>query len=156
MSRINVTDDDGALVGWFDPDKATGYDERTRWDGNDSVSLTAGKQHHHYLWRTATGRWVLHSWSQWVGARDAYKYLTDDQAREWLMRNEYDSAEIEQITGEEIPDEPPVMGRPAIGPQIKIRLDPDVLARIDDLADAAGVTRSAWVRSALEAAVANV
>lgn len=44
--------------------------------------------------------------------------MADPRQLSHAMRNEYDSAEIEQITGEEIPDEPPVMGWPAIGPQM--------------------------------------
>ena len=42
-------------------------------------------------------------------------------------------------------------GRPAIGPQIAIAFPPDMLARVDDAALAAGISRSEWVRRAVAA-----
>ena len=45
-------------------------------------------------------------------------------------------------------------GRPAIGEPVQIRLPGDLLAAVDRLARAEGVTRSQWVRQALAARVA--
>ena len=45
-------------------------------------------------------------------------------------------------------------GRPAIGEPVQIRLPADMLADVDRLARAEGVTRSQWVRQALAARVA--
>ena len=45
-------------------------------------------------------------------------------------------------------------GRPSIGEPVQIRLPADLLADIDRLARAEGVTRSRWVRQALAARVA--
>ena len=44
-------------------------------------------------------------------------------------------------------------GRPAIGPEIKTRVSPELLADIAQAADAAGLTRSAWLRQVIEAAL---
>lgn len=48
--------------------------------------------------------------------------------------------------------ESPKLGRPEIGPQIKVRLPEEVIARVDALATEAGVSRSEWVRQAVTAA----
>ena len=42
-------------------------------------------------------------------------------------------------------------GRPAIGPQVNISIAPDMLARVDEAAKAAGVSRSEWIRQAISA-----
>lgn len=44
-------------------------------------------------------------------------------------------------------------GRPAIGPQIAIAFPPDMLARVDAAARAAGVSRAEWIRRAVVAAL---
>ena len=44
-------------------------------------------------------------------------------------------------------------GRPAIGPQITIAFPPDMLARVDAAAGAAGVSRAEWIRRAAVAAL---
>ena len=79
-------------------------------------------------------------------------YIDADTAREWLIHNEYSEDAIEAATGEVVPEEPPVMGRPEIGPQVKVRMPVDLIARVDEFADEAGVSRSEWVRRAVEAA----
>lgn len=45
-------------------------------------------------------------------------------------------------------------GRPAVGEPVQIRLPAAMLAAIDRLAGAEGVTRSQWVRQALAARIA--
>ena len=44
-------------------------------------------------------------------------------------------------------------GRPAIGPQVNIAISPATVARIDAAARAAGISRSEWIRRAVEAAL---
>lgn len=44
-------------------------------------------------------------------------------------------------------------GRPEIGPQIKVRVPEDVLAQIDARAATTELSRSAWVRRAIESAL---
>ena len=45
------------------------------------------------------------------------------------------------------------IGRPVIGPQLKVRLPEALIARIDAVAEVASLTRSAWIRQALEDAL---
>lgn len=47
------------------------------------------------------------------------------------------------------------MGRPEIGPQIKVRLSRALIERVDHLAGEEGVTRSAWIRQAVTRAAAT-
>jgi hypothetical protein len=44
-------------------------------------------------------------------------------------------------------------GRPAIGPQIAVAMDPLMLAWIDTAAAADGISRSEWIRRACAAAL---
>lgn len=92
-----------------------------------------------------------------------------DAALDWVMEN---ASEWEQralprglsVTAEEVIlsrigefgrlyDERRPAGRPEVGPQIKVRLPEEVIAAVDALAAAEGITRSAWIRACVSAAV---
>lgn len=154
MSRVNVTGD-----GWFDPDAKTAraWPEGTRWDGNNMISLATGRQwDHEELWLTAGGRWAVRWWTQWQGGAPAHtRWVTPDEARDWLVRCDYDGDAIADALGEPLPDEsgPDVGGRPAIGPRIAVAYPRDLLDRIEAAAEADGVTRAAWLRAAAESAL---
>lgn len=141
------------IDGWFDLDSAQRYYEETSWDGRVHTSLATGEDRtHEELWRTVSGRWVRHWWSDWSESQDRWEGIAEDEAREWLIRCEYDDAAIEEATGEAMPAE---MGRPEIGPQIKVRLPQETIAAVDALAKSGGVSRSAWVRAAVEDALSR-
>lgn len=137
------------IVGWYSSDRAKRYSEGTRWDGNNNVSLATGDQwRHQQLVRTAGGRWVLSSWSDWQGSRELHEFVSDDAALAWLIACEYTEADIERITGEQIEEER-APGRPEIGPAFSVRFPAALLARVDE---ARGETsRAAWLRQAAEA-----
>lgn len=84
--------DDG---GWFDLDTAEHWDEATRHDGRNMISIATGSQwDHEELYRTRKGLWVLHAWSQWQGSTESWQRLSTPIAIEWLIRNkESDAAE---------------------------------------------------------------
>ena len=179
MTRINVTDSDGYghVVGWFNIDTATGYPEGTRWDGRNKVSLATGAySEHEFLYHTAGGRWVVNHWSQWQGRPEWYHFVTDEDAREWLIRCEYPEAEVEAATGVPVESESVVYrvgdrewltwrgdlpvqergpGRPEIGPAFSVRFPADLLARVDAAAEAAHVSRAGWLRDVAERAVSD-
>ena len=93
MTRINVFDDENKLIGWFSDDAATAYDEDTRWDGNNHISIATGSQwEHETLYRTQQGRWVISWWSQWQGSRPRRWFVGEDEARDWLLANNHDDA----------------------------------------------------------------
>lgn len=150
MHRINILTDDGHVAGWFDRERATCFEPQRYWDGSNMRDVNVGdKFDHQELYRTAQGRWVLRTWSQWQGSRDQWRFVSDDEAREWLIRNDEDGAvehyfgELEEETG---PNPP---GRPEVGPEVKIRVEPELLKRIDADAEDAGETRAATVRRLL-------
>jgi hypothetical protein len=64
---------------WFDLDRATIFSEGAIRDGNN--------WDHEELARTATGRFVLHVWSQREGSRDSWILLGVEEAYGWLLRN---------------------------------------------------------------------
>jgi|GEM_PF-1414248 len=154
MQRVNVfkyadPDVDGSethLNGWFDLDKAVEIAELTRWDGDNRVSVHVPKFHHNALYRTAGGRWVLQSWSQWQGTMERYEYIDDERAREWLTVNESDDI-VEQYFGEV--EEEAQIGRPRVGTLVGVRVPDDVLADVDAIAERRYASRSQMVREAI-------
>lgn len=131
MTRINVSIPGAPRPGWFDLSKAERFEEATRWDGQNSVSVVAPKFHHEALYRTKGGRWVLNRWSQWQGSEDVYRFISDEQAKTWLIRNERDE-DVKRFFGELEPERGP--GRPAIGDPLLIRLEPAQRAKLESLA----------------------
>jgi hypothetical protein len=85
MGRIALTDGTGR---WFDASKARRWEENTRWDGHNHVSLVASGSHaHETLYRTAGGIYVLRQWSQWQGSVETVEELDAADAAIWLSRN---------------------------------------------------------------------
>jgi hypothetical protein len=155
MTRINVYRYDepnsNTLEGWFDTDKSERIEELKRWDGNNLISLHTNDQFtHQALHRTAGGRWVLNRWSQWQGSPDTYEFITDEQAREWLLINEDDEI-IEKYLGEVEEERGP--GRPEIGPAVNMRFPQDMLDRIDAAAKADGISRAEKIRRLVSAGI---
>jgi hypothetical protein len=132
------------VVGWFDVDRAELIKEDTRWDGNNMVSLATGERYgHQCLYRTAGGRWVLNNWSQRQGSASTYEFVDNDAARAWLITNNRDE-DVAKYFGELEEERGP--GRPEIGPEVKTRLPADIIAALDVMAAAKGVTRAELLR----------
>lgn len=86
MKRICLTGDDEGR--WFDADKARVFEEDTRWDGSNQISRATGSQwEHQALYQTASGCWVLNSWSQCQGTGETYELIGAERAAMWLLRN---------------------------------------------------------------------
>jgi hypothetical protein len=84
---------------WFDPAKCTRWDEGTRWDGRNHVSLATGSQwDHEELFRTPAGRWIIHWWSQWEGSTPSYREIEPAEAAEWLIANGWEPPD--ELAGE--------------------------------------------------------
>lgn len=156
MARVNIyrlDEFDGkVLEGWFDPKASESFEEATRWDGNNSVSVVADSKYgHEELYRTKKGRWVLNRWSQWQGVEETYEFIGDEHAREWLLKCERDEA-VEKYFGDL--DEESGPGRPEIGKPINVRLGDDLQARVDAAA-LPGEKRAATIRRLLESALGS-
>ena len=90
MKRISL---DNAPGKWFDLDRAQRFEEDTWWDGNNMVSKSTGSQFdHESLYRTASGWYVLHTWSQWQGSNETWVRVSDQAAYDWLLKNGYEDA----------------------------------------------------------------
>jgi predicted transcriptional regulator len=158
MARVNVfreaddlTGPAGAVLdGWFDDDKAEVVEETTRWNGNNHVSVhTVDQFAHQRLYRTAGGRWVRNCWSQRVTVPETYEFLTDEQARTWLLVNESDGI-IEKYLGEPIAEERGP-GRPAVGRPVNVRFSEEVIEDLDGVAAAMAQSRADAIRDAVAA-----
>lgn len=147
MARVNVMDEHGELVGWFDDEKAECFGEDKWWNGSNWISRATGAQwHHEELFRTAGGRWVLHFWSNYSGVPERYNFVSDAAAREWLLKNDHDEA-VEKYFGAIEEERGP--GRPEIGPAIQIRLPQELLDKIDARAQESGSSRAETIRQLL-------
>lgn len=153
MARIHIRQADGRLT-WFDDASTTEWlVEGKRWDGNNHRGVKSGLQtSRQELLRTKQGRWVVHTDARnEFNGPETYEFLTDDQAREWLMTAEADGGEevLERYFGE--PEEesgPDLGGRPGIGPAFSVRFPEELLSRVDS---ARGSTsRAEWLRVAAE------
>lgn len=137
---------DERLVGWFDLDAATAYDEDTWWDASNEMTVsraTGSPSVHERLYRTAEGRWVLFWWAQWQGRLERWSFVADGHARDWLLANGHDAA-VEEHFGPVEPERGP--GRPAIGRPVQVRFPDGLLARLHAWADYSGISRAEAVR----------
>jgi hypothetical protein len=102
------------------------------------------------LYRTAQGRWVLHSWSQWQGTRERYEFISDDAARTWLLANDHDGA-VERFFG-------PVESESGPGGEgggdywVSVQ---GLLPELDEYAAARNASRESAVRSLLNKALCD-
>lgn len=167
MNRITIydTDDESGeryRVGHFDLDAAEHIlEEDTRWNGQNMVGKLSGMQTNRaQLYRTAGGRWVEHAdHSLEFNGPNIWRFLTDEQARDWMLKSGGSDAEKALETWfPDTPDESgpgPQGGRPKIGPAINVAYQPDLLKRIDAAARRAGMPRAEWLRQVAEQAVTD-
>lgn len=147
MNRINVYshnaewDYEGTrtLEGWFDSSKADRWTDAD-YNGNGSGGTGRGQAVIH----TAGGRWILENWSNWQGEEDRYEYITDDDAKDWLLRNHNDDA-VTKHFGEIEEERGP--GRPEIGAAVHVRLGDDLLAQVDAFRAVSGASRAEAIRT---------
>jgi hypothetical protein len=149
MPRINVPYGDGR-VGWFNDDQAEQVEGRREWDGSNMADVHAGANRWQTLYRTKRGQYVLRRESAWQTEQTTYEFVSDEDARDWLLRNESDE-EVERWFGEIEEEKGP--GRPEIGPAIRVRLGEELTARVD-AARVDGESRAAAIRRLLTAALA--
>lgn len=96
MTRRALTD---GSSGWFNNDKAIEFQEASRWDGNNHISLATGSQwDHEVLYFTASGNWVRYNWSQYQHVADSYEQVDVEFAVNWLRQQEcFDNPAIEDL-----------------------------------------------------------
>jgi len=80
--------DDGTTV---NTDKAkASFEEDTRWDGNNHISVATGSQWtHETLHRSRKGRYYVETESQWQGSTPHADWVSDRAAAVWLRTNKH-------------------------------------------------------------------
>ena len=80
MARYRMSD--GMVV---DTEKATAeWEENTRWDGRNHISLATGTQwDHQQLYRSKRGRYYIVHWSQW--STPTAEWVSNEEACRWLL-----------------------------------------------------------------------
>ena len=147
MNRTNVYAS-AELAGWFD------YDKAERWSDEDyNHNGSGGTGRGQAVIRTAQGRWILQHWTLWQDEDSRHEYITDEAAREWLLRNDEDAA-VAKYFGEIEEERGP--GRPKVGEQVCFTVSPEDLALIDNMAKQGGKGRSEVLRNAVAAFVQPV
>lgn len=73
---------------WFDPDKATLFEESRWFDGSNYISYATGTQwNHEELYRTAKNTWILHEWYDWQNGYEHWKVISLTDAEEWMANH---------------------------------------------------------------------
>ena len=100
MARYRMSD---SMV--VDTDKATAsWQEATRWDGRNHISLATGTQwDHQTLYRSKRGRFYIEYSSDWQGSTPSAEWISNEEAVRWLMLNnhevpEYLAALVDEVT----------------------------------------------------------
>jgi hypothetical protein len=137
---------------YFDLDKVERWDGAKSWDGQNNADINVGANAGQAILRTAGGRWVLHSWSNWVGTPDSYNWATDEQAQEWLLFNGHDNAATAHFGPAA---EERAVGRPEIGGRVCVRLG-ELVDPLDAWAAENGMSRADAVRYAVSQMLARV
>lgn len=152
MARRNVfryTGEGKRHEGWFNTDNATWIAEPTRWNGSNNIGVMSGLQcGFQGLYRTAGGRWVLHhDASAEYNGPVTYEFLTDSEARDWLIKAGLDE-EIETYFGELEEERGP--GQPPIGSATNVRFTPAQYEALDTYAAAHGMKRAEVLRELVD------
>lgn len=152
MPRVNISytdpDTQETVTGWFDPSSGDSFEEGTEWDGNNHIGVCSGIQASvggETLWRTAKGRWVLNRDARsYFNGPNAYRFLTDAEAKEWLVRSEVNDEALEKYFGGLEDEAGP--GRPKIGPPISLAFPEKMIADVDARAQELSISRAELVR----------
>ena len=82
MARYKM--DGGKLV---NTDKATlAYNEITRWDGRNHISIPTGSQwRHETLYLSNAGRWYIEYTSNYQGEIPRASWVSPEEAARWLL-----------------------------------------------------------------------
>jgi len=84
--------EDGSIV---NTDKAQkSWDEDTRWDGHNRISVATGSQwNHETLYLSRKGRYYKAYESQWQGSTPHAEWISEHEAVRWLTANDHDIPE---------------------------------------------------------------
>lgn len=79
------------------------WEEDTRWDGNNHISLATGSQwSHQTLYCSRRGRYWIESTSQYQGSNPGAEWISPEEAARWLMINDHEIPEDLKEAAEEV------------------------------------------------------
>ena len=75
------------------------WDENTRWNGNNHISVATGSQwEHQMLYRSRRGRYYIEHTSQWQGSTPSAEWVSNEEDARWLLASENDvPAELDTV-----------------------------------------------------------
>jgi hypothetical protein len=145
--------DPHTVIGWYN-DEAIQLcvGEGSIWTGDKHIGpcsyLEIGRED---LTLTAGGRWVLHHDGTAQSSGPPWRrYLTDEQARQWLLRSQGNEEILAQYFPETTEERGP--GRPTIGNPVTVRLG-ETQPRLDTWATSRGITRADAIRQLVDIAL---
>lgn len=100
MARYRM--DDGTVVDTLNAKQS--WDEATRWDGKNNISVATGSQwHHETLHRSRKGRYYVERTSNYQGDRPGAEWISKRAAAAWIVANGHDipadlAAEADEVT----------------------------------------------------------
>lgn len=78
--------DDGTVVKTENATQC--WDEDTRWNGNNHISIATGSQwEHQTLYRSRKGRYYVVHTSQWESSTPHAEWVSNHEAARWLLAN---------------------------------------------------------------------
>ena len=81
--------DDGTIL--VTSKSARKWEEDTRWDGNNHISVNTGSQwNHQTLYKSSKGRYYLVSESNYQHVTPSAEFVSEEDAGKWLMLNNHD------------------------------------------------------------------
>ena len=79
------------------------WEENTRWDGRNHISVNTGSQwHHETLYRSRRGRYYLERTSNYQGDTPTAEWIDNREAARWLLLNEHELPEELQELADEV------------------------------------------------------
>ena len=64
------------------------YEEKTRWNGRNQISVNTGSQWEHEGARlSAKNHWYIVRWSDYQASTPSAAFVEDDEAAKWLLLN---------------------------------------------------------------------
>lgn len=79
------------------------WDEGTRWDGNNHISLATSSQwDHQTLYRSRRGRYWIECTSQWQGSTPRAEWISFEEAARWLLVNGHEVPKDLEAAAEEV------------------------------------------------------
>ena len=101
MTRYRMSD--GMVVDTANASQT--WEEATRWDGRNRISVATGSQwHHQTLYRSRRGRYYLEMTSNYQSETPSAEWIDNKEAVRWLATNDHELPEDLQALADDLID----------------------------------------------------